>query len=146
MLEFSQELIAIVYCVQILPYSSSSRHEEREISVQILHLSFLSVHCLQRRKKDVNFLIYATCNNTRKESLTHFDIIGALSGQAARQKSMLEQFILILSHPIISNRLSPNSCQRDVFVLIYMKLCILYHKLHHSLLCPKANRRLKYQG
>ena len=99
----------------------------REISVHILHIGFLSVHT--EEKKNINFLTCATYNNTRKQSLKHFDLIGTLSGQAATQKSILGQFIPILSRPIISNGLSPGSCQRDVFVLMYMNVhtCILYY-------------------
>ena len=92
----------------------------------------------------MNFLTCATYNNTRKQSLKHFDIIGTLSGQAATQKSMLEQFIPILSHPIIYNRLSPSSSQRDVFVLIYMNVHVYCITLHDILECPKANIRLEY--
>ena len=89
-----------------------------EISVQNLHIGFLSVHCIQRRKRAWIFwhvpLTIITENSHGNISTLLGLCHSAWVTQAARQKSILEQFIPILSRPIISNRLSPGSCQRDV--------------------------------
>ena len=119
----------------------------REISVQILHLSFLSVHCIQRRKRTWLFwhvpltIIPENSNGNISTLLGLCQVRRQCKSQCLNDSS---QSCLTQSFPM--GWTAVPASEMFLFWCIWMYIHVYCITLHYSLECPKANRRLEYPG